>query len=273
MKHRLRLRAALVVAVLGLVALPSAATASVTSFTTSGSLSPAPPDATITGVSLSFGFDAGYTGGFSPVPKQTVFHFDNDIAFDPTGLATCSPASIAGMTTAGALAACPGARVGSGTVAYNGGATINGVITAFNGTPSSGHPTVLAHIDINSGAIIVVIPGVIGTSTRGGDFGSQIDFGLWPNTPGVAATHFGITLDNIEPAAGHHYVSARCGDADRTFNFGSDVTFYDLSSRSASATQSCGPTGLRAAALKKCKKKHSKKARKKCRKKAKLLPV
>jgi hypothetical protein len=34
-----------------------------------------------------------------------------------------------------------------------------------------------------------------------------------------------------------------------------------------------GPTGQRAAALKKCKKKHSRKARKKCRKKAALLPV
>ena len=33
------------------------------------------------------------------------------------------------------------------------------------------------------------------------------------------------------------------------------------------------PTGQRAAALKKCKKKHSKKARKKCRKKAQLLPI
>jgi hypothetical protein len=33
------------------------------------------------------------------------------------------------------------------------------------------------------------------------------------------------------------------------------------------------PTGQRAAALKKCKKKHSKKAGKKCRKKSKLLPV
>jgi hypothetical protein len=32
-------------------------------------------------------------------------------------------------------------------------------------------------------------------------------------------------------------------------------------------------TGQRAAALKKCKKKHSRKARRKCRKKAKLLPV
>jgi hypothetical protein len=34
-----------------------------------------------------------------------------------------------------------------------------------------------------------------------------------------------------------------------------------------------GPTGRRAAALKKCKKKHSKQARRKCRKKAKRLPV
>jgi streptogramin lyase len=41
---------------------------------------------------------------------------------------------------------------------------------------------------------------------------------------------------------------------------------------SASPTPS-GPTGKRAAALKKCKKKHSKRARRKCRKQAKLLPV
>lgn len=39
------------------------------------------------------------------------------------------------------------------------------------------------------------------------------------------------------------------------------------------ATSPTGPTGQRAVALKKCKKKHSKKARRKCRKKAKNLPV
>ena len=36
---------------------------------------------------------------------------------------------------------------------------------------------------------------------------------------------------------------------------------------------STSSTGQRAAALKKCKKKHSARARRKCRKKAKLLPV
>lgn len=38
-------------------------------------------------------------------------------------------------------------------------------------------------------------------------------------------------------------------------------------------TPAPGPTGQRAAALKKCKKKHSKQARKKCKRKAKLLPA
>jgi hypothetical protein len=38
-------------------------------------------------------------------------------------------------------------------------------------------------------------------------------------------------------------------------------------------TASTGPTGQRAAALKKCKKKHSRKAKKKCKKKARKLPV
>jgi neocarzinostatin family protein len=38
-------------------------------------------------------------------------------------------------------------------------------------------------------------------------------------------------------------------------------------------TAPLGPTGQRAAALKKCKKKHSHRQRKKCKKKAKLLPV
>jgi hypothetical protein len=38
-------------------------------------------------------------------------------------------------------------------------------------------------------------------------------------------------------------------------------------------TATAGPTGLRAAALAKCKKKHTKKARKKCRKRANALPI
>jgi hypothetical protein len=48
---------------------------------------------------------------------------------------------------------------------------------------------------------------------------------------------------------------------------------YVVPAPGATPPAATGPTGLRAAALKKCKKKKSKKARKKCKKKALLLPV
>jgi hypothetical protein len=114
--------------------------------------------------------------------------------------------------------------------------------------------------------------GVIGPSSRGGDFGTQVDF-LVPVTPGFAVTHLAVALDNLEPAPGHHYVSARCSDLDRVLNYAADFAYDDASARSALAGQACPATGERAEALKKCKKKHSKKARKRCRKKARQLPV
>jgi hypothetical protein len=47
----------------------------------------------------------------------------------------------------------------------------------------------------------------------------------------------------------------------------------DLAFKTYVVVPAAAPTGQRAAALKKCKKKHSKKAKKKCKKKARLLPV
>jgi hypothetical protein len=47
----------------------------------------------------------------------------------------------------------------------------------------------------------------------------------------------------------------------------------NLSATLEPSTEAAGPTGERAAALKKCKKKHSAKARRKCKRKAKRLPV
>ncbi len=248
--------------------------------TANGAVNPAPVSATSSGVSLSFGFDTTYSGGFSPVPSGTDFHFDSDIAFDTTGIPQCDPASITGMSTAQAMAVCGAARVGSGTALYNAGA-ISGVITAFNGTPSKGTDRVLILIEIPSGPVYLLLIGDIGPSSRGAPFGTQINIPTtsWPNTPGVAITHFALTFDNLEGSPGHHYVSARCTQPARTLSFAIDFTYWDASTGAATATQSCAstaptpPTGQRAAALKKCKKKNSKRARKKCRRKALLLPV
>lgn len=279
---RSRLRLALALGLLSALVLPGAAGATVGSVAMSGSVSPAPASATSTPVSLALSYDATYSSGFSPGVQRFTFQLDNDIAFDTVGISQCSLASINNATRAAALAACPGSVVGSGNTVWlgSGGTTLNGVIDAFNGQPSSGSPTIYLHDaiynSVNQEAVDTTSAAVLSPSALGGDFGTQISF-PWPPT-GLGTTHLAVTLNNLEPTPGHHFWSAACGDADRTLNYAGDFTYNDATTRSATATQACESTGQRAAALKSCKKqahKHdwSHKRLRKCKKKANLLPV
>jgi hypothetical protein len=279
MTGRHRLAASVAVAVLGVFAQPSTAGATVNSLSSSGAVSPPPVNATSSEVSLSFGFDTTYSGGFNPVPSSTVFHFDGDITFDTTGIPECAPTSVTNVSTVQAMAACGTAKVGSGTALYNAGTT-SAVITAFNGTPSGGSDRLLIHIEIPSGPTYLLLVGEIGPSSRGAPFGTEINVPptSWPNTAGFAITNFALTLDNLEGSPGHHYVNARCTQPTRSLSFAVDFTYWDASTNAASASQACGASGERAAALKDCKRrarKHewSRKRRRKCRKRANLLPV
>jgi hypothetical protein len=240
------------------------------------SVSPDPVSALGIPVSLSLTYDAAYTSGFTPGLQRLTFHLDNDISFDNTGIPECPLGSINNQLRATALAACPGSVVGSGTVQWtSSGGTLNGVIDVFNGQPSSGSPTVYLHDAIynssNMEAVDTTSAAVLSPSTLGGDYGTQISI-PWPGT-GLATSHLAFTLNNLESTPGHHFWTAGCGDADRTLNYAGDFTYYDTTTRSATAMQACMPTGQRAAALKKCKKKHSRAKRRKCRKRANQLPV
>jgi hypothetical protein len=259
----------------GAIAAPAPAVAAVQSQTITATVTPATQGQTaFGGVSLSLAEDETYTSSFSPTLSQMVFHLDNDLAIDTTGLPQCPSASIANQTRANAIAACPGSVVGSGSSQMYPGPQ-QGVITVFNGQPSGGEPTVLLHDSINNDAVDFVIAGVVAPSTMGGDFGVQITFHIPPT--GLATTHLDFTLNNLAPAVGHHYLSARCNDSDHLWNFAGDFSFSDASAQSATAAQTCqvlsgASTGQQAAALKKCKKKHSAKRRRKCRKRANRLP-
>jgi hypothetical protein len=167
-----------------------------------------------------------------------VFHLDNDFSIDTTGLAQCDATSIQGKTRASAIAACPGAVVGSGNVSFTSGG-LTGVVTVFNGPPSGSDPTILAHTDIGNGTLILVVPGLIQTSSRGGDYGTQISMGPFPNISGIGISHLGVTFSNLEPSPGHHYISATCSDLDHTWNYLVDFTYYDDSTLSVPATQNC----------------------------------
>jgi hypothetical protein len=182
---------------------------------------------------LTFSWDTTYSVPLPP--REVVIHFDDDIAFDPSGLATCDLSSIQGVSTAQAIAACPGTEVGSGTATLA-GLPLVFVVTAFNAEPSGGDPQILLHV--SNPAITLVFVAAIRPSTHGPDYGSELDITNWPNTPGIATGHFDLTFA-AEPAPGVHYVTARCGDADQTWNFAADLTFYDDSTQSASSTQAC----------------------------------
>jgi hypothetical protein len=111
------------------------------------------------------------------------------------------------------------------------------------------------------------------SSISTGGFTASIDgtpvFAVGAGTPGYSS-YAPVSID----------ISAFAGGL-RTLRFQADTTqsgtgssdSYNLDDVSITDRPVSGPTGLRAAALKKCKKKHSKKKRKKCRKKAKKLPL
>ncbi len=94
------------------------------------------------------------------------------------------------------------------------------------------------------------------------------------NIPVKAGQFIGMTQaggDCASPAPGYTF-TAFTGDVTPS---STPVTPLGMAAASVpiQATVQEAPTGQRAAALKKCKKKHSHKARKKCKKKANLLPI
>ena len=89
----------------------------------------------------------------SPATKA-VINFDNEIKIIPGVSPKCSESAVTGKDTAGAKAACPNAIVGGGSaVVFVPGpnppgtthGTFNAEVTAFNGQPKSGKPTILLH--------------------------------------------------------------------------------------------------------------------------------
>ncbi len=85
-----------------------------------------------------------------PPALQSLITFPKDVGFDPGNLPDCSLGSLIGKSTAAAEAACPRSIVGGGTNANKtlDGRTLNGVVTAFNGAPSAGNPSLYLHVNV-----------------------------------------------------------------------------------------------------------------------------
>ena len=206
----------------GVFAFSSVASAAVTSLNTTVNIRPAKQKKKVFGPASVFFASDDTHAGFLPCPPgtgttdacfayppstQAVLTFSKDIKFTPGNLPDCNLAAIAGKNTAGARAACPGSIVGTGSNVNKttSGQTLNGVITAFNGAPSGGNPSLYLHVDIAGVTTKPILNGVI----RGNVLSVQI-----PPVPGAVIEHFDTTLSKkkVGKKKGKNvfYFSARC---------------------------------------------------------------
>ena len=169
----------LIAGLAGAMALSSVASAAITGVSIESSVTPSKGDKKIrSGVSTFFASNDTHSGVL-PCPAgngnerrrvlpsrprcRSVITFPTSLKFDPGNLPDCSLSSIVGQSSAGARAACPGSIVGSGsnTQLFSDGRTLNGTITAFNGAPSGGFPSLYLHVEFPGVATKPILNGII----------------------------------------------------------------------------------------------------------------
>jgi hypothetical protein len=145
-----------------------------------------------------------------PPSVQSVITFPKSLKFDPGNLPDCSLSSIVGQSSAGARAACPKSIVGSGsnTQLFSDGRTLNGTITAFNGAPSGGFPSLYLHVEFPGVATKPILNGII----RGNVLTVQIPPVQGSVIDSITTTLFGkrVVGKNKKTGQKRYYASARC---------------------------------------------------------------
>jgi hypothetical protein len=185
------------------------------------------------------------------VVDKVTLGFDNDFKFTTKGLATCKQTDIAGTTTAAAKAKCGKAQVGQGhAVACFSGSGLGSncaavfnqsqnVVTAFNGQPQGGKPTLLLHVRTDAGAIhqTNIIPGVL-SKVKAGDIGWKLVFTV-PALPATALTDFTTSVTKSFTSKGkkYNYIAARCKDGNKKLNM-----TYDFHYSTAGESEDKGST-------------------------------
>lgn len=177
--------------------------------------------------SLQVVVNTQYTGTppFTGKVTTTKIDFPKDFVFTPPS-AQCDPNSpgFGNSTTAAALAACGPAQVGSGSANLAGAvAGVTAVVTALNGTPSGGNPTLLLHSRTTAGTT-TVLTGVLEPGI-GGTYGKQLNVTV-PILPlGFVITRFETNIPKLQTVKANkkkgkpakYYVGSKCSTKKWTF--------------------------------------------------------
>lgn len=223
--------------VIGALLMSGTASAAVTGISYTAQVSPKKQQTkTFGGASINNNLDTFYTGGFSPIPTQTILQFSKDLRFTPGNVATCQLSQINTVPEAQANAACGASRIGQGSAIINGGA-LTGKVAAYNGTPSGGSPAVYLHVDVftsgGSYSFSTTLTGVLNTKSN------MLTVSIPPT--GTSITHFDTTINKVKSGKKKgqktFYVMARCKK--KKWVNTATTTFADGSSHSSTSVQKC----------------------------------
>jgi hypothetical protein len=230
--------------VIGALVVSSSAQAAPTSQSLSVVASPPKQDKKVFGPVSSFANDVvtNYSGGFTPTATQTVLSYSRDFKFTPGNLPQCPLSSVQNKTQAAATAACGGSIVGQGSAKLSQGSlNLSAVVTAFNGQPQNGNPTIYLHSNVNNDFADPVLVGELNPSTN--------TLTVAINSAGLAITDFQTTINKIKTGKKKvkvngktknqpvYYIMARCKKKNWTTS--ETTTFQGGSTLSASTTQPC----------------------------------
>lgn len=154
--------------------------------------------------SLTVAVDTTYDGltpPFTGRATNTKIDFPGDSAVRPPK-AQCDPnaGGFSSSTTAGALALCGDAQVGTGNATLLGPVPgVTAVVTAFNGTQPEGLPTILLHARTVVPATTTVLIGTIRRSDQGPLFGPVLDVPIPLLIGGnFVVSHFETTIPQLK---------------------------------------------------------------------------
>jgi hypothetical protein len=243
----------MIAALVGALALSSVASADVTGVNIVSNITPAKQKKKVRGpVNIFFQSSDTHAGNLPcplgtanspscyafPPSVQSSITFPKDLKFTAGNIPDCSLSRIVGQSAASARAACAGSIVGGGgnVQAFSDGRKLNGTITAFNGAPSGGNPSLYLHVEFPGVATKPILNGVF----RGNNLTVQI-----PPVQGSVIDVFNTALNgkrvvgkkNKKTGRKPTYASIRCSTGKWTTT--ETVTYQNGKSLTTSITNKC----------------------------------
>lgn len=181
-----------------------------------------------------------------PVPAiHATIDFDKNATLFTKGLPTCNPAKVINQSTEAAEQACGNAKIGSGhALAYLRSSKVYEVpqtVTAFNGTPKGGKPTIILHTyGTTPLQTSLVLVGTVSKFNKEG-YGPRLDLEVPLIAGGTGALkEFEVKINKKWRYKGEQrsFISAKCPNSKKLKARGT-FTYKDGQALTAFSTQPC----------------------------------